>query len=98
MGCGPSRVSSLNNLDDSRHVMQNRDMKLLQKKGQAPPAFKPRAENIMIKTKAISTNTNTDKDTSFSGFGQIKFFLPEPRSMATGTPYRLTQLMTGYRF
>ena len=89
MGCGPSRVSSLNNLDDSRHVMQNRDMKLLQKKGQAPPAFKPRAENIMIKTKAISTNTNTDKDTSFSGFGQIKFFLPEPR---------LTQLMTGYRF
>ena len=57
MGCGPSRVSSLNNLDDSRHVMQNRDMKLLQKKGQAPPAFKPRAEDIMIKPKAISTNT-----------------------------------------
>ena len=43
MGCGPSRASSLNNLDDSRHVMQNRDMKLSQKKGQAPPAFKPRA-------------------------------------------------------
>ena len=100
MGCGPSRVSSLNNLDDSRHVMQNRDMKLLQKKGHAPPAFKPRAENIMIKTKAISTNTNTntDIDTSFSGFGQGKFFLPEPISMATGVPYRLTQLMTGYRF
>ena len=54
MGCGPSRASSLNNLDDSRH------MKLSQKKGQAPPAFKPRAEDIMVKPKAISTNTNTD--------------------------------------
>ena len=60
MGCGPSRASSLNNLDDSRHVMQNRDMKLSQKKGQAPPAFKPRAEDIMVKPKAIGTNTNSD--------------------------------------
>ena len=67
MGCGPSRrASSLENLDDSRHVMQLRDMKLLQKKGQfdsetmAPPAFKPRAEHIMLKAKAISTNTDKD--------------------------------------
>ena len=64
MGCGPSRrASSLDNLNDSRHVMQIRDMKLLQKQGHfdsetiAPPAFKPRAEDIMIKPKAISTNT-----------------------------------------
>ena len=69
MGCGPSRrASSLDSLDDSRHVMQNRDMKLLQKKGQfdsetmAPPAFKPRAEHIMLKPKAISTNTDKDID------------------------------------
>ena len=61
MGCGPSRASSLNNIDDSRHVMQKRDMKVKQKKGQgtAPPVFKPRAENIMLKPKAISTNINS---------------------------------------
>ena len=66
MGCGPSRrASSLDSLDDSRHVMQNRDMKLLQKQGQKetapPPAFKPRAgENTVLKPKAISTNIDTD--------------------------------------
>ena len=68
MGCGPSRASSsFNNLDDSRHVMQNRDLKLLQKQGQketAPPAFKPRAENTVLKPKAISTNIDTDIDTN----------------------------------
>jgi hypothetical protein len=71
MGCGPSRrASSLDSLDDSRHVMQNRDMKLLQKKGQfdsetmAPPAFKPRAEHIVLKPKAFSTNTRKDIDTN----------------------------------
>ena len=64
------RASSLDNLNDSRHVMQIRDMKLLQKQGQfdsetiAPPAFKPRAENIMLKPKAISTNTHKDIDTN----------------------------------
>ena len=70
MGCGPSRASSsFNNLDDSRHVMQNRDIKLwLQKQGQKetapPPAFKPRAENTVLKPKAISTNIDTDIDTN----------------------------------
>ena len=64
------RASSLDNLNDSRHVMQIRDMKLLQKQGQfdsetiAPPAFKPRAENIMLTPKAISTNTHKDIDTN----------------------------------
>ena len=64
------RASSLDNLNDSRHVMQIRDMKLLQKQGHfdsetiAPPAFKPRAENIMLKPKAISTNTHKDIDTN----------------------------------
>jgi hypothetical protein len=69
MGCGPSRASSFNNLDDSRHVMQNRDMKLLQKQGQnketaPPPAFKPRAENTVLKPKASSTDIDTDIDTN----------------------------------
>jgi hypothetical protein len=66
MGCGPSRASSLSNIDDSRHVMQNRDIKVKQKEGQgtAPPAFKPRAENLKLKPKSISTNTNTNTNTN----------------------------------
>jgi hypothetical protein len=69
MGCGPSRASSFNNLDDSRHVMQNRDLKLLHKQGQKetapPPTFKPRAENTVLKPEAISTkNIDTDIDTN----------------------------------
>jgi hypothetical protein len=62
MGCGPSRASSLNNIDDSRHVMQKRDMKIKQKKGQGTetPAFKPRAQHMMLKPKSINTNTNSN--------------------------------------
>jgi hypothetical protein len=34
----------------------------------------------------------------FSGVDRRDFFSPEPISMATGAPYRLTQFMAGYRF
>jgi hypothetical protein len=62
MGCGSSRASSaLNTIDDSRHVMLIRDLKVKQKElgqGTEAPSFKPRAEHILLKAKIINTNTN----------------------------------------
>jgi len=48
MGCGGSKSSRLNNVDDSVHVMINHDKKVQQRKGQPVHGYKPRAQHPLL--------------------------------------------------
>ncbi|KAG7348663.1 hypothetical protein IV203_017368 [Nitzschia inconspicua] len=52
MGCGGSKHSGLQTVDDSVHVMLTRDRKVQKAKGQATHGYVPRAEHPLLKPKA----------------------------------------------
>jgi hypothetical protein len=56
MGCGSSRASNLETVDDSVHVMLAHDKKLAQKKGQKVTGYVPRASHPLLKPKTPEEN------------------------------------------
>mmetsp|Transcript_13184 Transcript_13184/g.27895 ORF Transcript_13184/g.27895 Transcript_13184/m.27895 type:complete len:81 (-) Transcript_13184:501-743(-) len=57
MGCGSSTPSrTLNNVDDSVHVMIQHDKKVSKMKGETPRGYKERAEHPLLKPKAVVKN------------------------------------------
>jgi hypothetical protein len=63
MGCGPSKQSALNTVDDSVHVMLKHDKKMQKKHGEKPHGYVPRAEHPLMhqdsshKSAGASSNT-----------------------------------------
>ena len=51
MGCGNSKESGLQTVDDSVHVMLAHDRKRQKAKGETPHGYVPRAEHPLLKPK-----------------------------------------------
>jgi hypothetical protein len=62
MGCGNSRESALQTVDDSVHVMLAHDRKVQKAKGEAPHGYVPRAEHPLLKPKATNSNNNNNNN------------------------------------
>ncbi|KAG7369380.1 hypothetical protein IV203_032123 [Nitzschia inconspicua] len=62
MGCGGSKHSGLQTVDDSVHVMLTRDRKVQKAKGQTPHGYVPRAEHPLLKQKAETAAADADPD------------------------------------
>ena len=58
MGCGGSKSSRLNNVDDSVHVMLKHDKKVQQRKGQPVHGYKPRAPHPLLTPNNDDNNNN----------------------------------------
>ena len=57
MGCGASKDSALNHVDDSVHVMIAHDKKRAKEKGETPHGYVPRAPHPLLnKEAAAETN------------------------------------------
>jgi hypothetical protein len=59
MGCGGSKSSGLQTVDDSVHVMLAHDRKVQKAKGETPHGYVPRAEHPLLKPKATGTVTES---------------------------------------
>jgi hypothetical protein len=64
MGCGSSRESALQTVDDSVHVMLAHDRKVQKAKGEKPHGYVPRAEHPLLKPKMTGTNVTATSDTT----------------------------------
>jgi hypothetical protein len=53
MGCGSSKDTRLQTVDDSVHVMLKHDKKRQQQRGEQPHGYVPRAEHPLLKPKPI---------------------------------------------
>ena len=58
MGCGSSKDTGLQTVDDSVHVMLKHDKKMAQKKGQAPKGYVPRAPHPLLQPKEEGAAAN----------------------------------------